>query len=127
VNQAAIRLVAIDVDGTLLDSSHQLQRTVGEALDELNARGVSVALATARSPQVLRVVLSQLGFAPLLVCFSGARIGEAGPQSLTPRPALWEKRHTASTARFTDETAFAHEVEPNVFDLETWQVRTTNE
>jgi Cof subfamily protein (haloacid dehalogenase superfamily) len=121
---AAIRLVAIDVDGTLLDSSHRLQKPVGEALDELNARGVDVVLATARSPQVLRIVLGELAFAPLLVCFSGAWIGQVDLQTLTPRPALWEKRHMASSARLIVETAFAHDVEPNVFDPGTWRVRT---
>ena len=124
MKQAAIRLVAIDVDGTLLDSSHHLQKPVGEALDELNARGVNVVLATARSPQVLRIVLGELTFAPLLVCFSGAWIGEVDLQSLTPRQAFWEKRHPASSARLIVETAFAHDVEPNVFDPETWRVRS---
>lgn len=124
MKQAAIRLVAIDVDGTLLDSSHRLQKPVGEALDELNARGVKVVLATARSPQVLRIVLGELTFAPLLVCFSGAWIGEVDLQSLAPRSALWERRHPASSARLIVQTAFAHHVEPNVFDPETWRVRT---
>jgi Cof subfamily protein (haloacid dehalogenase superfamily) len=123
MKQAAIRLVAIDVDGTLLDSSNRLQKPVGQALDELNARGVNVVLATARSPQALLIVLGELTFAPLLVCFSGAWIGEMTLQSLTPRPALWEKRHTASSARLIVETAFAHDVEPNVFGPETWRVR----
>jgi Cof subfamily protein (haloacid dehalogenase superfamily) len=124
MKQAAIRLVAIDVDGTLLDSSHRLQKPVGEALDELIARGVNVVLATARSPQVLRIVLGELTFAPFLVCFSGAWIGQVDLRTLTPRPALWEKRHTTSSARLIVETALAHDVEPNVFGPGTWRVRT---
>ena len=55
VGSKVIRLVAIDVDGTLLDSSSSLPPTVREAVDELDARGVGVVLATARSPKALRV------------------------------------------------------------------------
>lgn len=102
-------------DGTLLDSAHRLQAAVADALGELDARGVKVVLATARSPQVTRVVLRQLKLAPLLVCFSGAWIGEVNLQSPTTQKTLWEKRHTASAARLIVETALSHDVEPNVF------------
>jgi Cof subfamily protein (haloacid dehalogenase superfamily) len=123
-----IRLVAIDVDGTLLDSAYRLQATVADALSELDARGVRVALATARSPQVTRVVLRQVKLVPLLVCFSGAWIGEVNLQSPMAQKTLWEKRHTAAAARLIVETALSCDVEPNVFTPETWRVRTlTNE
>jgi hypothetical protein len=72
MKQAPIRLVAIDVDGTLLDSSHRLQKSVGEALEELHVCGVIVVLATARSPQLLRSMLRELNSPPLLVCFFGS-------------------------------------------------------
>ena len=119
-----IRLVTIDVDGTLLDSSSSLPPTVREAVNELDARGVGVVLATARSPAALRVVLRELHFVPWLICFSGAWIGELELRSLTSQRAWWEKRHSASVARWIVETALANNVEPNVYGLETWRVRT---
>jgi len=122
VGSKVIRLVAIDVDGTLLDSSSSLPSTVREAMNELDARGVGVVLATARSPKALRVVLRELHFAPWLICFSGAWIGELELRSLTPRQTWWEKRHSASVARWIVETALANNIEPNVYGLETWRV-----
>ena len=69
-------MVAIDVDGTLLDGDHQLRDAVKDSLYELAARNIHVVLATARGPQALNPVLRPLQFSPLLVCFSGAWVGE---------------------------------------------------
>src|SRR6516225_5291605 len=78
--QAPIRLIAIDVDGTLLDSSHRVQAAVAMSLAGLHQCGIRIVLATARSPQLMEPVLTQLGFLPFLICFSGAWIGD--PRSL---------------------------------------------
>jgi len=119
-----IRLVAVDVDGTLLDSSHRLRVAVRDALGQLHDSGVKVALATARGPKALRVILSKLDFSPLLICFSGAWIGELDPKSLESTNVLLDKRHTASAARSIVATALAHDFEPNVFTPDVWRVRT---
>ena len=119
-----IRLVAVDVDGTLLDSSHRLRAAVRDALGQLHDSGVKVALATARGPKALRVIVSKLDFSPLLICFSGAWIGELDPKSLQSTNVLLDKRHTASAARSIVATALAHGFEPNVFTPDAWRVRT---
>src|SRR6516225_1691849 len=108
-----IRMVAVDVDGTLLDSAHRLRAAARDALGQLSASGVKVVLATARGPKALTMILNQLHFSPILICFSGAWIGEFDPKSLRPRNVLLDKRHTPSAARSIVATALAHHVEPN--------------
>jgi Cof subfamily protein (haloacid dehalogenase superfamily) len=123
MSRRAIKVVAIDVDGTLLDSDHLLRDAVKDSLYELAARNIHVVLATARGPQALSPVLRPLQFSPLLVCFSGAWVGEIDRQSLAPRKVILEKRHSLSVARSIVATALDHNVEPHVLTAETWRTR----
>ena len=59
----AVRLIAIDVDGTLLDSSHRLRPANARALRDAIQQGVEVVLASARSPRALAPVLAACGIA----------------------------------------------------------------
>jgi Cof subfamily protein (haloacid dehalogenase superfamily) len=120
-----IRLVAVDVDGTLLDSSHQLRVDVKDALGQLSASGVKIVLATARGPMALGGIAQKLSFSPLLVCFSGAWVGQLDAKSFLLTNVLFDKRIAASSARLILASALAHHVEPNVFTPESWRVRTT--
>jgi Cof subfamily protein (haloacid dehalogenase superfamily) len=118
-----IRLLAIDVDGTLLDSSHRLRARVRDSLDKLAATGVTIALATARSPQALGAILRQLSFSPRLICFSGGWIGELDAQLQMPANVTLDKRLTPSAARVIVTAALAHKIEPNIFTPSEWRVR----
>ena len=93
------RLLAIDVDGTLLDGSHRLRTEVKEAVNRLAASGCSVALATARGPQAVVEIVQQFAFAPSLICFSGGWIGELESTSLRPVNARLDRRLPADMAR----------------------------
>lgn len=57
---AAIRLCVIDVDGTLLTSSHQVSPATRRAVEAVLAAGVDVILASSRYPGALRPVLDAL-------------------------------------------------------------------
>jgi Cof subfamily protein (haloacid dehalogenase superfamily) len=117
-----MRLVAVDVDGTLLDSSHRLRPRVRDSLIQLASSGVKIVLATARSPQALDLIVRQLSFSPWLICFSGGWIGES--ESFSPGNVLMDKRLTPSAARVIVTAALAHKIEPNIFTPRTWRVRT---
>lgn len=119
-----IRVLAVDVDGTLLDSSHALRAEVSDALRRLSRSGVTVVLATARGPMALHEIVRKLRFTPLLVCFSGAWTGEWDPEASTVSRTRFDKRLAAPAAQSILATALAHRVEPNVFTPEAWRVRT---
>lgn len=67
-----IKLVAIDLDGTLLNSSHELSAKTIEVLRKLSAEGVMICIATGRSTQSIRKYLEILDLKdqPLIPCIS---------------------------------------------------------
>jgi Cof subfamily protein (haloacid dehalogenase superfamily) len=122
--KSVVRLVAIDVDGTLLDSSHRLKTEVRDAVCRLAASGVQVVLATARGPQAVRDIVRQFDFSPWLIGFSGGWIGELDERSLRPKNVRSDERIPVVEARSVLSTAISYNVEPNVFTPESWRVRT---
>jgi hydroxymethylpyrimidine pyrophosphatase-like HAD family hydrolase len=67
-------IVVSDLDGTLLDSRHQLSPQNRSALQELGRRGVVRVVATGRTPFSARRVLGDDFPIDFLVCSSGAAI-----------------------------------------------------
>ena len=55
-----VRLCAIDVDGTLLNSAHQVAAETTEAVNDARRRGLAIVLATSRAPSALKPVLTQI-------------------------------------------------------------------
>ena len=69
-----VRLIALDVDGTLLRSDKNMTRAVGDAIRAAIARGVHVVLASARPPRSLREIYGALGLNTLQINYNGALI-----------------------------------------------------
>lgn len=69
----AYRMVALDMDGTLLNAQHQLSPESVEVLQSLNAQGIIVSLCSGRSHVAMAGAVRTLAL-PLvpLVCFNGA-------------------------------------------------------
>ena len=72
-----IRILAVDVDGTLLDSSHALRADVRDALGLLSLSGVTVVLATARGPMALSEIVHKNGVEMLKEVGLGIAMGNA--------------------------------------------------
>lgn len=68
------KMVASDVDGTLIDHREQVSARTKAAVDALIADGVPFVLATGRPPRWIDPVVEGLGYAPLCVCGNGAVI-----------------------------------------------------
>lgn len=69
-----IRLVAIDVDGTLLATDGTLAPPVRLAVQRAMRNGVVVVLSTARSPRLMNQVVEMLGLPGPTINFNGAVI-----------------------------------------------------
>jgi Cof subfamily protein (haloacid dehalogenase superfamily) len=83
----AIQLVAVDLDGTLLNDSKQVSGQTVDALRGLPARGVRVVIASARPPRSVRHVHAQLGLDTLQINYNGALIwDEANRRAAYHRP-----------------------------------------
>ena len=125
MKSSSIRLFAIDVDGTLLDSSHHLRTDVRDSVCRLAASGLEVALATARGPAAVREIVRQFDFSPWLICFSGGWIGQLNWSPLQSTNVQLDKRIPAAAARSILRIAFSYDLEPSVFTSESWRVRNT--
>src|SRR5829696_5368312 len=55
-----IRVIALDVDGTLLDSKHALTPRVETALNAASAKGVQIVLATGKTRASMLKIIEQL-------------------------------------------------------------------
>ena len=69
-----IRLVALDIDGTLLDSSNRLSDANAAAVREALAQGTQVVLATSRWFHLARLTAESLGLTTPLICHNGALV-----------------------------------------------------
>ena len=69
-----VRLIAIDIDGTLLDSSGRLPDGNRRAIHAAVTRGVEVVLATGRTFHHARPIAAKLGAALTLIVSNGALV-----------------------------------------------------
>jgi Cof subfamily protein (haloacid dehalogenase superfamily) len=69
---SAVRLVATDLDGTLLRADLTVSPRTRAALDAVRAAGVRVVPVTARQPYGLREIAAAAGFAEWALCSNGA-------------------------------------------------------
>jgi Cof subfamily protein (haloacid dehalogenase superfamily) len=76
------RLVACDVDGTLLGPGSMVTRRTAQAVARVVEAGVPFVLATGRPPSRIRPVVDELGYAGLAVCANGAVLYDAARDSV---------------------------------------------
>ncbi len=72
--QPVIKLVAIDLDGTLLNDSKQVSDQTAEGLRCLPAQGVRIVIASARPPRSVRHIYTKLGLDTWTINYNGALI-----------------------------------------------------
>jgi Cof subfamily protein (haloacid dehalogenase superfamily) len=67
-----IRLLAVDIDGTLLNSQFRIAERDMQALRQAHNRGIEVILVTGRRHTFAMPIAEQLGFDPWLISSNGA-------------------------------------------------------
>ena len=67
-------IVFLDIDGTLLDSWHQVMPRTREHLKALQDRGVPIVLCSARPPEGVALVAGQVGLKGPRACFNGGLV-----------------------------------------------------
>jgi len=84
----AIRLIALDVDGTLLTSAGEVSPGVRAAIREAEARGVHVTLATGRRLHAAREIAESLGLRLPLILLGGGLIQESSTGAVLYEDAI---------------------------------------
>ncbi|HVC20969.1 MAG TPA: Cof-type HAD-IIB family hydrolase [Vicinamibacterales bacterium] len=120
-----IRLIAIDIDGTLLDSQGRLPDRNREAIAAARDRGIAVALVTGRSFHFARPVAAQLADGLALIVNNGALIKSGAGETLARRLLRRDVARAllAVTLDFRDGTALIFDRpdgRPVVYDRMDW-------
>lgn len=76
------RLIATDLDGTLLRSDESVSQRTREALAAATAAGAAHIVVTGRAAPWTRHILDDLGYDGLAVCAQGAQVYHAGERRL---------------------------------------------
>lgn len=104
------RLVALDVDGTIVDESNEVSPAVRGAIKAVQDAGIGVILATGRSFMSARTIIDQLDLAPTEHVLSNGAVTVRYPPmevvdvlTFDPRPVVEEVRAALPTARFAVE------------------------
>ena len=86
-----IKLVAVDLDGTLLNDSKQVSEQTTHALACLTERDVQLVIASARPPRSVRRIYRELGLSTWQINYNGALIwDEPNQRAVFHRPLAGE-------------------------------------
>ncbi len=101
-----IRLIAIDIDGTLLDSNHLVSDANLAALRRAHERGIQIALVTGRRHMFALPVARSLGFDVTLISSDGAvtRLGDGSLFHRDLLPAATARALARRMAQFRGDT-----------------------
>lgn len=69
------KLICLDIDGTLLNSSHQITKKTKEIITKaISIKNIPVILVSARMPKGIVFLLKELGINEPIICYSGALV-----------------------------------------------------
>lgn len=102
-----IRLIALDIDGTLLDTRWQVPPANRDAIRRATGLGIEVALVTGRRFDFARPVIDQIDAPLTLIVSGGALVRTRDGRTLARHllPAGVARRLLSATSDFRDATA----------------------
>ncbi len=83
------KLICTDIDGTLLDTNHQISAENKRVITKAYQKGITIALVSGRKAASLEVLQKELGIRGPLGCYSGALVVDE-EKILASHPISWE-------------------------------------
>ena len=83
------KMIFSDIDGTLLNSSHQVPGPTRRKILELEREGVPFVLVSARMPEGMTTIQAMIGCRAPMVCYSGAWSGMRMARQCTAARWTW--------------------------------------
>ncbi len=112
-----LRAVAIDLDGTLLNSNHEISEFNMNVIEKLKREGVMVMISTGRLYSSLYKYKEKLNLDTPVICYNGAKVVD-GKNDET----IFEVNLKEEIVKYIVETARKHDVHLNLFQEEKWYV-----
>lgn len=100
-NNASVRLIVSDMDGTLLTEDKEILPRTAELVRRVAAAGIRFVLASARPPCSARRYADELGLGTPLICYNGALLKESDGREMLSRPLPTDT--AVALARFARE------------------------
>ena len=98
-----IKLLALDIDGTLMNSAKEFPEINKLALQACERRGIRAALISGRSFELMRQFARELGIHPIMAACNGSRI-EAGENGPTLGEFTFERKDAERICRTLEES-----------------------
>ncbi|MGZ0043109.1 Cof-type HAD-IIB family hydrolase [Paenibacillus ottowii] len=115
------KIVCIDIDGTLLNSAHQITEETKETiLQVINGKQIPVVLVSARMPKAIIPLQKHLGISEPLICYSGALVIDRHGNKLNTRYI-----DTKMTQRLLDSLA-AYDLHVSLYKDDEWYIEQLN-
>lgn len=112
-----IKAVAIDLDGTLLNSKHEISEFNLEVIEKLKREGVMVMISTGRLYSSLYKYKEKLKLDTPVICYNGAKVVD-GKNDET----IFEINLNEDAVKKIVEVARKNDVHLNLFQEEKWYV-----
>jgi Cof subfamily protein (haloacid dehalogenase superfamily) len=120
----AIKLIAFDMDDTLLLDDRTIGRRTMEALRAAHARGVKIVPATGRGKHSMWKYVEEIGAADAAICTNGAQVYDGTGKSILENPVPLDAARRV--ARFAKENGWylqGYSAEDYFFAQETEETR----
>ena len=121
-NTRQARLLALDVDGTLLTDELKITPATREVLRQVVSQGVHVVLASARGPNALYSIMAELEITGLAICYTGALTCRLYPNQHISLEVVNEQRMSLSSARMVLSNALEFGISIGWFTGEEWYI-----
>lgn len=111
------KMLCLDIDGTLLNSEHQITKETKEAIRKVVCeKNVHVVLVSARMPKGIVFLQKELGIDGYIICYSGSLILDQNSNTIFNRPI--DSKVTTDILRVANE----YEVSINLYKDNSWIV-----
>jgi Cof subfamily protein (haloacid dehalogenase superfamily) len=120
------RLVAIDVDGTLVERGQRVSPVVKDAISRAQKRGAIITLASGRMYPLLAALVRDLGLTAPVICYGGAVIANSGsgqpmfergvPLALTHEVIREARSRNYGARAYVGTTVYVDRIVPNSFN-----------
>jgi Cof subfamily protein (haloacid dehalogenase superfamily) len=117
---AAIRLIALDLDGTLVGADLTIRPRVRDAISRARERGVAVTIVTGRMLAAAKPYAQQLGIEGALVCYQGAAIFDVASgrilqmtpvrQDVTREVLAWAEERGIHAQCYADDVLYIEQI-----------------
>jgi Cof subfamily protein (haloacid dehalogenase superfamily) len=120
LSSTRIRLIALDLDGTLIGSDLVVRPRVREAIGCARERGAEVTIVTGRMFAAARPFANVLGITGPMVCYQGAAVYDAGSGAtlretpvqpeVTAQVLAWAHEHGVHAQCYADDKLYVDEI-----------------